>query len=159
MAFWVGWRIRIARAGSGPEPPQGFTPYPQGVKVMFLARTLCVLGLALLAILAVMWCQPPIEAGPPDDGKERPAAELLVGTWTEVSTSGHPRSWWSSDRIVYRADGTYRWCSNVPIRSIWQPSREGRYEVTDKMIRPYYELTLEDEEESGRLPIGYRRLK
>lgn len=56
MAFWVGWRIRIARAGSGPEPSQGFTPYPQGVKVMFRARTLCVLGLALLAILAVMWC-------------------------------------------------------------------------------------------------------
>lgn len=115
---------------------------------MFRARTLCCLGLGLLTVVLV-W-GPPAQAGFPDDGTERTTAERLVGTWSEVSMGGRPRSWWNSYRIVYRPDGTYRWSSNVPLRGLFLPSREGRYEVIDGLVRHHYELTSEDESENRR---------
>ena len=112
---------------------------------MFRARTLCGLGLALLIVVVLVWRPLPTEAGPPDDGKERTTAECLVGTWIEVSTDGCPRSWWNRYQFVYRADGTYRTSSSVPIRELWLHSREGRYVVTGKVVRHHYELTSDDE--------------
>lgn len=116
---------------------------------MFRARTLCCLGLVPVAA-ALAWCQPPREPGPPDDGRERTTAELLVGTWVEASTDGRPRSWWNKYRFVYRPDGTYRTSSNIPLRELWLPSREGRYEVIGRVVRHHYPLTTEDEDDNRR---------
>jgi hypothetical protein len=112
---------------------------------MFRARTLCGLGLALVIVVVLVWRQLPAAAGPPDDGKERPTAELILGTWTYVSSSRGKPYWWSSRRIEYHADGTYRSSSNKSLLVLWLTGREGRYELTGTVIRHHYDLTPQDE--------------
>lgn len=116
---------------------------------MFRVRTLCGPVVAIVVGAWVAWypCGP---SGPPDDGKERTPAELIVGTWVLKKWDAEQRPWWSTVREEFRADGTYRITSNNAYHLIWLTQRVGQYEVNGKQVRFLSQVTAEEEARNRR---------
>jgi len=116
------------------KPSQGYVSFLLGVTVMFRARTLCSLGVAIVVAAGLAWSQSgPV--GPPDDGKERPPAERIVGTWSMTGEDHFKNVWWHSVRLHLYADGKWMMSSNDDWRLFRNERNRGTYELVGGVLR------------------------